>query len=130
MRSSLLPFIVLGLLAVFPTGTQALTEAPRKLAEPWAGYWWPCYDGDGVDFHLWEGGNYNGTPGPIYHHDTRYFWLPEAIRDSAQAWEYDLDNSHRTFSPLLLASGHCNAVTCAQIKEPAPPLGLWVAQPG
>jgi len=70
---------------------------------------------------MWKGGSYGSPPGPIYNHDTRYFWLPESIRDSAQAWEYDTLNGHRSVNPDDDWIGHCNGITCASLLEPDPP---------
>jgi hypothetical protein len=97
------------------TSVQAYTEAPLKQPEPWAGYWWPCHDGSDDDLHLWQGGGgiYGDTMGPIFNHDTRYFWLPESIRQSAQWWEI---THHRDTLPVT--TGHCDGVTCASILEP------------
>jgi hypothetical protein len=114
MRSGVRACVAVLLAASFLSSLHAYTEAPRKLPEPWAGYWWPAYDGEGYSLHLWQGGDFGGPPGPIYDHDTRYFWLPESIRDSAQAWEY---YCHR--DTLNEWKGHCDGVTCASILEPA-----------
>ncbi len=119
MRSRAASCVVL-LTASLLTSVQAYTEAPDKQPEPWAGYWWPGYDGCG-DIHMWKGGSYGSPPGPIYDHDTRYFWLPESIRDSAQAWEYDTLHGHRTVHDTLDWIGHCNGITCASLIEPDPP---------
>ena len=110
------------LLVGFLTSALAYTEAPPKLKEPWAGYWWPLYhDWSGnCQFcpHLWQGGNFGGPPGPIYNHDTRYFWLPEPSRDSAQLWEYWWDRKTDT---TLRWTGHCDGVSFASIVEDQPP---------
>jgi len=65
--------------------------------------------------HLWQGGRFGGPPGPIYNHDTRYFWRPESIRDSAQLWEY---GGHHETDPAYAWRGHCDGITCASIMEP------------
>lgn len=120
------PVLGLALVVCLLTSAQALIEAPRPLLEPWSGWWWPGYHAGVLGIcpncpHLWRGGDFDGPPGPIYDHDTRYFWLPEPDRYQAQAWEYDIAHGHRTTDPQYDWIGHCNGASCAQALELDPP---------
>jgi len=116
-----------GFLAVLLATAFAITEGPHfDPKEPWAGYWWPQYcDGDTSCHrnhrHLWLGSLSSGDyDGPIFNHDTRYFWLPEPRRDSAKNWEYA---HHRTTDSSGGTSndGHCNGLAASSILEDEPP---------
>jgi len=120
---------VLALVSAFAAGAQAYTYTDSdSVPEPWSGWWWPMYHPDGLDScawcpHLWQGGRYGGPTGdywarPFYDLDTRYFWRPESIRDSAQIWEYTND---RVSNETLAWFGHCGGASCAQAIEDAPP---------
>ena len=124
MRTGLSLVSALALVAAFVAGAQAYTYTDSdSVAEPWSGWWWPMYHdtAESCEYcpHMWQGPNtVTDSPGPIYDLDTRYFWRPESIRDSAQRWE---DSVHHVTDESLNWFGHCNGVSCAQALEPDPP---------
>ena len=89
----------------FPLALNTITET-KTASEPWAGWWWPLWDGNNPNLY-----DITGNWQPLKRYDDRV--KPSS---SARDWEYMNDNAIWNDD----WSGHCHAWASASIKESKP----------
>ena len=92
----------------FPLALDAIAET-KTAPEPWAGWWWPLYDGTNPNLY-----DITGNWQPLKRYDDRVSPGQSLARD----WEYNYDR----LSSNDIYSGHCHAWAAASVKESKPSL--------